>query len=296
MIIIFVLFGAEAKELPSHHWRFVPHPHRGWSQKYEPWACTWHTDFNSQGSDDIVNALLREGYCLHDVDSSPVYLLSSAQARSCLANRTVIVSGDSYTIQLFIGLADILSGVPNETEIVGPLRRQILAVAKAQMRQIGMDVRFVCENPTQCYGQGSSLDACARCLNEQTADVRVVGTTVHLLERGFVSANASIVGAVARVNRLLWISGPAYNQKLIPNPYNGTMPLRQTQHIYALTLGPTGYLAQANRSVSFLDIMSMSRACYAQWKNCSADGGHNSRFVERMKATMLLNILCEPIP
>lgn len=288
-------FALAAKELQNHQWRFVPHPHRSWAQKFLPWTCTWRTVFDVNGTDAITSALLREGHCSHDVDSFPVHLLSTSQARACVANRTILLSGDSYTKQLFVGLADILAGVANTTEIHNSAERdQALAHASAQMGQIGLNVRFVCSGPNKCYGGGVSLSLCSQCSSALPADVRAIGTTVHLLAQGLAATEASIAAVSQSVQNLLWISGPAYNQQLIPFPYNGTMPLGDTQRVYADTLGPSGLLLQAHKSVSFLDVMSMTRACYAQWKNCSADGGHNSRFVERMKATLLLNILCEP--
>lgn len=240
---------------------------------------------------------MREGHCDHDVDSFPVFMLSSAQARACLANRTLLFSGDSYTIQLFVGFADILAGVPNRTEIAGgPLRRRILNRANLQMQELGFNVRFVCQAANECYGAANSLDNCVKCMNRQPADARIIGTTIHLLEhQGLVAAERTIAKAAATVDRLVWVSGPAYNQRLIPYPYNETMPLVNTQKLYLDTLRPGGLLQQANRSISFLDVMGMTSACYARWKNCSADGGHNKRFVERMKATLLLNMLCEPI-
>lgn len=285
------------KELPAHRWQFVPHPHRSWARKYTSWACTWHSDARARGSDTITTAILREGCCGHDIDSFPVFLLSSAQARACIANRTILVSGDSYTIQLFVGLADILTGMPSKTEITGnAVRRAALADAAINLRRVGANVQFVCKEPLECYGMGPSLQACSACMNRLQADVRIVGTTIHLLEHNRATTASSIADAGKTIDRLLWVSGPAYNKDLIPFPYNATMPLSATQRIYTNTLGPDGLLARAERNVSFLDIMGMTRACYVQWKNCSSDGGHNSRFVERMKATILLNILCEPIP
>ena len=150
--------GACIKELPGYHWMFVPHPHRAWSQKLAPWMCTWHTS-TGKASDAITAAIMREGHCDHDVDSFPVFMLSSAQARACLANRTLLFSGDSYTIQLFVGFADILAGVPNRTEIAGgPLRRRILNRANLQLQELGINVRFVC----QAANEGSVTQKCGK--------------------------------------------------------------------------------------------------------------------------------------
>lgn len=292
--LIALVLNCQANLLPNHRWRFVAHPHRLWSQKFVPWSCSWRSVFDGVGSDAITTSILREGCCSHDVDSFPVFLLTSAQARACLANHTFVFSGDSYTMQLFIGLADILSGEANKFEIVdGLMRRLVLGRANNKLRARGINAQFVCHN--ECYGSGaSSLEECSQCMNQQSADARIIGTAVHLLSQGVAAAETSIANLIKTVDALLWVSGPAYNLSQITQ--NKTVPVNETLRIFADTLGPSGLLRRANRSVSFLDVMSMTRACYDQWNNCSADGGHNRRFVERMKAMVLLNILCEPVP
>ena len=68
--------------------------------------------------------------------------------------------------------------------------------------------------------------------------------------------------------------------------------------IYLKLLGPTGLMQSVKdfspHGIPFLDFFELTRAC--MWDNCTSDGGHRSRFVNRMKAQMLVNMLCEPKP
>lgn len=51
------------------------------------------------------------------------------------------------------------------------------------------------------------------------------------------------------------------------------------------------YLAPNQPEHPFLDVFQLTRSCTMQ--NCSYDGSHRSRHVNRWKAQLLLNTLCE---
>merc|ERR1711871_575632 len=46
----------------------------------------------------------------------------------------------------------------------------------------------------------------------------------------------------------------------------------------------------ADPTLPCLDMGHLTSRC--EWSNCTMDGGHRSRFVNRMKAQMLLNMIC----
>ena len=51
------------------------------------------------------------------------------------------------------------------------------------------------------------------------------------------------------------------------------------------------YLAPHQPQHPFVDVFQLTRSC--TMKNCSFDGAHRSRYVNRWKAQLLLNTLCE---
>ena len=55
----------------------------------------------------------------------PVHIFSTAEARECLQDKTIVLAGDSYLKQLYVGLADILLGEPDNENMGYPVRAQI---------------------------------------------------------------------------------------------------------------------------------------------------------------------------
>lgn len=74
--------------------------------------------------------------------------------------------------------------------------------------------------------------------------------------------------------KLTWATGLSYHKNSTTTKF----------HFDSMAIAKT-------KSIPLLDLYSMSDVC--QWSNCSADGGHRSRFVNRMKVQMFLNNLCE---
>ena len=50
-------------------------------------------------------------------------------------------------------------------------------------------------------------------------------------------------------------------------------------------------VAPTNPDHPYLDVFQLTNSC--NMENCSYDGGHRSRYVNRWKAQLLLNTLCE---
>lgn len=58
-------------------------------------------------------------------------------------------------------------------------------------------------------------------------------------------------------------------------------------------LGLLPIMAPHNSSRPFIDFFQLTRSCFMD--NCSVDGGHVTRFVNRWKAQLLLNTICEVV-
>jgi hypothetical protein len=130
--------------------RFVPFPHNNIGFGSDV-SCNWTVidyrntndpmlqsllGYSSQDStsiqappDSIQKGALKDGICIprNKTVASKLHLFSTQEAKTCLYNVTLLISGDSYNMQLFIGLVDILTSSLSRHEIVGGTqRREIL--------------------------------------------------------------------------------------------------------------------------------------------------------------------------
>ena len=133
-------------------------------------------------------------------------------------------------------------------------------------------VEYRCE--MECYGYPENApfgEVCSGCINPLTSknnssSVAVVGAGVHIGG-----------GAVKEIRKFLDL---AVHTVFLPSKggnvvYEGLLP----------------YLAPNVPEHPFLDVYPLMRSC--TMANCSYDGIHRSRYVNRWKAQLLLNTLCE---
>ena len=215
--------------------------------------------------------------------------------------------------QLFIGLADILlsSHLNEDKEIRDKVQRtkMVLEAQRLLNNRHNYDpsfprVIYTCEE--ECYGNDEKFStACSRCLNEFTNKdentVGVVGAGIHILNRHKAYTNKTVdptwnkaVGAtvkdirnfLGKVDRTIYVSIPSYQLDKIPEPYRDSNDIMS--YVY-FELLPN--VAPQNPQQPFLDVFQLTRSCVMD--NCTFDGGHRSRFVNRWKAQMLLNTLCK---
>jgi hypothetical protein len=131
--------------------RFVPFPHNNLGFGSDA-SCNWTViDYrntndsmlqsllgSSQDStssiqappDSIQRGSLQDGICIprNKTAASKLHLFSTQEAKACLYNVDLLIAGDSYNMQLFIGLVDILTSSVSSREIPGWIkRRKILA-------------------------------------------------------------------------------------------------------------------------------------------------------------------------
>ena len=128
--------------------RFVPFPHNRLGYGMDA-ACDWKalglSDPLAQSllgrnsvtpPDAIQRAALKHSICIprNETLRSRLHLFSTKEAKQCLANVTLMIAGDSYNKQLFIGLADILVGDPTNQNIPGSQRRTKIVNQRQEVR------------------------------------------------------------------------------------------------------------------------------------------------------------------
>jgi hypothetical protein len=237
-----------------------------------------------------------EGVCIPPTLNNTLHIFSSAEAIECLSSDVqkrdirLILSGDSYMKQLYIGLADILLSkhISDGIEIKGRIQRsQVLYITQRKMnnrhRRSNSTFPFVqyrCEE--ECYGRDHPK-RCSKCMNKfsgssRSHDVWVVGFEIHTYNRVKMQGNVTVL----LINNFLDIE-EGKNRTIYVSPPAGSM-----ESVYRDLL-PN--LAPVTPSHPFLDVFELTKSCVM--KNCSIDGGHRTRYVNRWKAQLLLNTLCE---
>jgi hypothetical protein len=158
---------------------------------------------------------------------------------------------------------------------------------------------FDCE--IQCRGRLKPFSRqCLRCVKNRREKlvamdverpfVPVVGAGIHIYSSKNHSVAATIqeFGLLANSSseNIIFNSMPSYYEKLVPEAYRKRTT--SANQIYRHWLPELHHYDGS--TMRFLDFYQPTNAC--KWKNCSVDGGHRSRFVNRWKAQLLLNTLC----
>ena len=277
--------------------KFIPYPHKTLGSG-ATMQCEWRTiplNETNHTYDLTQKLALSEGVCIPPTIS--IHIFSSNEARECLSSKRIIISGDSYSKQLFIGLADILLAkhVGKGIEMCdSKVRTRIKDIANSVLaKRHDTDpsfprAQFKCEK--ECYGKVHPFeDMCSECINSYTNKdnntIAVVGAGIHFGDR------------VRRINKFLDLSNktiyvpmPHSPIDLVSKEYKANAPQKNAmkESVYNALL-PN--LAPINPQHPFLDTYQLTRSC--TMANCSCDGGHKARYVNRMKAQLLLNTLCE---
>ena len=288
--------------------KFIPFPHKVMGSGLDV-ACDWSTQANISAAcnpraDLIQRAALTEGVCLPGGRRSKLHIFSTAEAIECLSptiqnrNISVIITGDSYNIQLFIGLTDILLGRVSNIQILdGKVRRKNLKLSMHELEirhkidPSFLNVKWVCGY--ECYGMHVEpfSEHCSSCMNAYTSKsenvAAVVSATIHVFTAvggGEQNLNLTIVEIkkyLDLANRTIFNSMPTYSTRVKNTP--------GWHSKFFQALKPN--LAPYNTSRPFIDFSELTKSCIMD--NCSYDGGHRSRFVNRFKAQLLLNTICD---
>ena len=223
--------------IPQRRIRFIPYPHKtlgsGASMK-----CQWETRHSHTNAstttllDFTQRNAYTEGICIPPTLKDTLHIFSSEEAVVCLSSKAqnrdirVILSGDSYMKQLFIGLADILMSkhMSKGTEIKDRTQRSgVVSNTQHWMKKrrennaIFPFVQYRCEN--ECYGK-TTMDVCSQCItkfsgnNTRGDDVWVIGVGIHIYKRLKKQVDEAVqhiqhfLDTEAQHNRTIYVSPP----------------------------------------------------------------------------------------
>jgi hypothetical protein len=294
----------EPIEATPEHWETLPAPGG---------TCDW-----------IQRAAARQGvYSRTKADR--YHIFSQAEAAACLVGlgKRIVFAGDSFQMQHMIGLGDILLGTEEEFEKKGKKpayldhritqRRQAwvkLAEKGIAVKYNGtIRVGFYCSGKNDCYGGSKDgMRSCVRCLTElKQDDILVISAGVHMAKRyeeahpnstawdtaHYILQELSKLFRALQHYQVVFVTSPAFDRRKIPTPWDIGMPVDYGKHVYAnLKEMRTKWMPD---NVTMLDFYALTKACV--WDNCTWDGGHRERYVNRLKAHVTLNTICQrPIP
>ena len=146
----------------------------------------------------------------------------------------------------------------------------------------------------ECYGLRLPFrKACAPCVqkfrstNTQRTLVPVMGSTIHVFafHKRFVQPTLDeLTSFFQKTPNTIYASQPSYHKSKIPAQYKNTT--NGVESVYWQLFSRAKGLR-----VHLLDYFQLTHSCY--FENCTSDGGHRARYVNRWKAQLLLNTLCE---
>ena len=298
---------------------FVPFPHRNIGVGIAAAACEWQYRDATNFRDPFVASLLGRDFRTVDTVQSQalsemiciprdlnqifeLHVYSAAQARKCLGNVTLGLAGDSYTRNLFIELGAVLFGTTTNVEIVGGKHRSDLLHMmnediegyRDQWDAYFPDVRWICHE--ECYGkQAGFVELCSGCLKRFRSSLSGDGKDVVT----FVGAGTHFwddnITATMDTFRRFWNATPetifatlvSYSPSKIPIQFRKKTNLKGKTLAYRQQIDQSGLYD----NVKIFDYFQLTEACWMD--NCTKDGGHRSRFVNRWKVQLLLNTLCK---
>mmetsp|Transcript_15449 Transcript_15449/g.25334 ORF Transcript_15449/g.25334 Transcript_15449/m.25334 type:complete len:375 (-) Transcript_15449:2659-3783(-) len=310
--------SSEDDEQPLHQRsvRFIPYPHKTLGSGTSL-QCQWETrpaatesylDFTQQNA-------YTEGVCIPPTLNETLHIFSTEEAIECLSSRLqnrdikLMLAGDSYMMNLAIGLFDILLSkhITGDEELLESAScRVMLSSAHNELdkrRTENATLPNVHFFGSQCYGRPSLNTTCRQIVNKlgggNSSDyVWIIGAGCHIYTRQknrktspSITPERAVSATVQEINdfldttdRIIFVSPPFY----YPDKRFNDIFVRDQAEVYRQLLP---IVAPENPAHPFLDVYELTRAC--RWKNCSYDRAHRSRFVNRWKAQMLLNTLCD---
>jgi hypothetical protein len=124
----------------------------------------------------------------------------------------------------------------------------------------------------------------------ENCDALVISSAIHIIAQYNQSeAISQVIQFLNMNNQVIYASMPGLNTDQLTKDYvqKGYDYEKDGWNFYA-SLFP--HLAPRSPQHPFLDFFHLSNSC--QWENCTNDGYHRARFVNRWKAQILLNTIC----
>lgn len=305
--------------------KLIPFPHNVLGSG-EDAQCQWTSRNLSETElpmyDFTQQNAIREGICISPKLKDKLHIFSTKESLDCLTTGSdkqvqLVIAGDSYMKQLYIGLVDILIGkhVRQNQEIGNAQERdQFLSIAQSLSSKRHRNdsirrfpsVQYECKS--ECYGTGDPYnwaDACSNCIdkmvkssNNDTRTIAIVGAGVHVMNQfkklEIKGVDIDVVNATiqemdsfmhksinVKGNDVIFVSGPSYQTFKVPTEFR-----RSNNRMIPVYWNSLSHF----ENYPYLDVFQLTKTCHMQ--NCSTDGGHRSRFVNRWKAQLLLNMLC----
>jgi hypothetical protein len=250
-------------------------------------AMKEHLNQDFDSLDSIQEYALRDGIFFPSrADFPKFHIFSSAEAVSCFQGKKIFLSGDSYMVQMYIALSEILLGEPSNEDIKnGKYRDEVFVSAESSLKKhldIDTHVKFLyyhCHLSDYTCMNGEMID------DEiwKSADAFIPSVYIHY--KGLHINDPLMIDNYGKETayffknkeekKLTWVPGVSFRK-----PFNSSVVLLNLKAIEEAK----------KQEVPLLDVFTMTEMCAAT--NCSTDGGHKSRYVNRMKVQMLLNNLC----
>ena len=259
------------------------------------------TSKNKEGTKDDSASLTADSST-----PSPLRIFSASQARHCLANVTLGVTGDSYTRNLFIDFGATLLGRPTDIEIIGGnYRSDLLMLMNHELQQLHKlypndfpNVQWICH--WECYGKLMPYHSkCSECVNKfrrQEQNKRpdgvavFIGNGVHIRHSHDADLNATMQDIEQFWQEspgVLYATPVAYQTQKVPEAFRNSATMKRSDMMYYAEVDAE---ASTDGAIRLFDYFQLTKACWMD--NCTYDGGHRARFVNRWKAQLLLNSLC----
>lgn len=252
--------------------------------------------------DNIQLSAIRDGIFIPKRSHFPKYhLFSSKEANQCIQGKKIYFFGDSYSRQMFLGFVEILLNEPSNDEIKGAAIRENIIDNMALTLQSKLDNDTVVKlalnecrsyklNDMTCLLHGVENDHDLLNADALLGNVLIHHMTLHKKEINHVSDYLDKLHEFMMWNQkhkisLSWVTGCSYTIDVTADEFTTLSKSHPTVFINteSMKLGK-------QTKTPVLDVFSLTYAC--QWENCTSDINHRSRFVNRMKAQMILNNLC----
>mmetsp|Transcript_31514 Transcript_31514/g.102667 ORF Transcript_31514/g.102667 Transcript_31514/m.102667 type:complete len:361 (+) Transcript_31514:114-1196(+) len=100
-----------------------------------------------------------------------------------------------------------------------------------------------------------------------------------------------VARAAKKAKHFVFITSPAYDIALLEKVNKDAAIAQPNDRYLGYNIDGINRMGQLlDEDIPFLDAFHLTQSC--KWENCSKDGAHRSKFVNRMKAHMILNHLC----
>jgi hypothetical protein len=184
--------------------------------------------------DFIQDRARKDGYYVpfdNNKKTINLHLFSTYEAVECLKNKRILIVGDSYMKQMYIGAVDILLQNPSNIEIEGGKYRELISRQAAKFLAQSKAIRS--RNIHLSYDD-KCIHSNLKCLmsnimkniHYRQADYLISNILVHDLQlnQNLTSRLDEYLTNLKELfrtprSRLMWVTGPSYDLKKVPDKY-----------------------------------------------------------------------------